>query len=138
MKLIITQLEIEAIVRAHVLNTVQLREGADVKIDFTVTRGEDGITATIDIPYMGVSGLPVVDAPVAPSTEVAKPTRARKETPAPTAPAQEAPVQEATQPAADAAPFPEVTETPVDPSPVVDEAAAAPAATATLFGNLGS
>lgn len=60
MKLIITQPEIESIVRAHVLNTVQLREGADVKIDFTATRGEDGIVATIDIPYMGLGGIPAI------------------------------------------------------------------------------
>lgn len=64
MKLIITQPEIEAIVRAHVENTVQLREGADMKIDFTATRSEDGITATIDIPYLGVAGIPEIAAAV--------------------------------------------------------------------------
>ena len=62
MKLIITQPEIEAIVRAHVENTVQLREGAEMKIDFTATRSDDGITATIDIPYMGVAGIPAIAA----------------------------------------------------------------------------
>lgn len=60
MKLIITQPEIEAIVRAHVENTVQLREGSDMKIDFTATRSEDGITATIDIPYLGVAAIPAI------------------------------------------------------------------------------
>lgn len=64
MKLIITQPEIEAIVRTHVENTVQLREGADMKIDFTATRSEDGITATIDIPYLGVAGIPEIAAAV--------------------------------------------------------------------------
>lgn len=60
MKLIITQPEIESIVRAHVENTVQLREGAEMKIDFTATRSDDGITATIDIPYMGLGGIPAI------------------------------------------------------------------------------
>lgn len=60
MKLIITQPEIESIVRAHVENTVQLREGAEMKIDFTATRSDDGITATIDIPYLGLSGIPAI------------------------------------------------------------------------------
>ena len=64
MKLIITQPEIEAIVRAHVEATVSLREGADMKIDFTATRSEDGITATIDIPYLGVAGIPEIAAAV--------------------------------------------------------------------------
>lgn len=60
MKLIITQPEIESIVRAHVENTVQLREGAEMKIDFTATRSDDGITATIDIPYLGLGGIPAI------------------------------------------------------------------------------
>lgn len=62
MKLIITQPEIEAIVRAHVENTVQLREGTEMKIDFTATRSDDGIVATIDIPYMSVAGIPAIAA----------------------------------------------------------------------------
>lgn len=60
MKLIITQPEIESIVRAHVENTVQLREGAEMKIDFTATRSDDGITATIDIPYLGLGAIPAI------------------------------------------------------------------------------
>lgn len=65
MKLIITQPEIEAIVRAHVESTVQIREGSEMKIDFTATRSDDGITATIDIPYMGLAGIPAIADAVA-------------------------------------------------------------------------
>ena len=78
MKLIITQPEIEAIVRAHVENTVQLREGADMKIDFTATRSEDGITATIDIPYLGVAGIPEIAAAVDAKPAAAAPAPAVK------------------------------------------------------------
>lgn len=62
MKLIITQPELEEIVRAHVLSTVQLRDGSNFKIDFTATRGDDGIVTTIDIPYMGLSGIASIAA----------------------------------------------------------------------------
>lgn len=57
MKIILTQQEIEAAITAHVLSTISVREGTDLKIDFTATRSTDGITATIDIPYMGVSSI---------------------------------------------------------------------------------
>lgn len=77
MKLIITQPEIEAIVRTHVENTVQLREGADMKIDFTATRSEDGITATIDIPYLGVAGIPEIAAAVDTKLAAAAPAPAK-------------------------------------------------------------
>lgn len=76
MKLIITQPEIEAIVRAHVENTVQLREGAEMKIDFTATRSDDGITATIDIPYMGVAGIPAIAAAAEAAAATPAPARA--------------------------------------------------------------
>lgn len=73
MKIILTQQEIEAAITAHVLSTISVREGTDLKIDFTATRSTDGITATIDIPYMGVSSIDLpMTAPVtaeAPSTE---------------------------------------------------------------------
>ena len=57
MKLIITQPELEAIVRAHLNENFQLKNGAEIKIAFTATRGDDGITVTADIPYMGVTQL---------------------------------------------------------------------------------
>lgn len=60
MKLILTQPEIEAILRAHVNATVQLTSGSDYNIEFTATRSDSGMTATIDIPYMGVASIPAI------------------------------------------------------------------------------
>lgn len=57
MKIIITEPELTQIVRNHVLSTVQLHNGANIQIDFSATRGTDGVTASIDIPYVGVTGL---------------------------------------------------------------------------------
>jgi hypothetical protein len=62
MKLILTQPEIEQILRTHVNNTVTLANGNDFKIDFVATRSDDGITATIDIPYLGVQSIPAIAA----------------------------------------------------------------------------
>lgn len=57
MKIIITEPELTQIVRSHVLSTVQLQNGSDISIDFSATRGADGITASIDIPYVGMRAL---------------------------------------------------------------------------------
>jgi hypothetical protein len=76
MKLILTQPEIEQIVRDHVLNTVQLRSGAELQIEFSATRGEAGITATIEIPYIGVSAIPEISRAAETSTGSGKPISA--------------------------------------------------------------
>lgn len=76
MKLILTQPEIEQIVRDHVLNTVQLRSGAELQIEFSATRGEAGITATIEIPYIGVSAIPEISRAAETSTGPGKPISA--------------------------------------------------------------
>ena len=121
MKLIITQPEIEAIVRAHVENTVQLREGADMKIDFTATRSDDGITATIDIPYLGVAGIPAIAAAneakdaSAPNPNAPKPRAARAAAPKP-APAQNAGSLLGAGTTA-------ATDSPANPEPVEDDVA---------------
>jgi hypothetical protein len=57
MKIILTQPEIEAVLKKHVLNTVQLKDNQDIQIDFTSTRGSDGITASVEIPYIGLASL---------------------------------------------------------------------------------
>lgn len=57
MKIIITEPELTQIVRNHVLSTVSMQDGRDIQIDFSATRGADGVTATIDIPYTGVAAL---------------------------------------------------------------------------------
>lgn len=57
MKVIITQPEIQQILSAHVLENFSLKDGSVPNITFTATRGSDGVTAEIDIPYMGVEAL---------------------------------------------------------------------------------
>lgn len=117
MKLIITQPEIEAIVRAYVTDTVQLREDAAMDIEFTATRSEDGITATINIPYMGVTGIPAI----AEASEAVTPAPAK----APRTVRQNKPAQEATQEAAsDEAAEDPATEV-VAVQPFIEEAEAA-------------
>lgn len=49
MKITITEVEIREAVRQHILGIIQLKPGATVDIDFTSTRGADGIVATIEI-----------------------------------------------------------------------------------------
>ncbi len=101
MKLIITEVEIAAIVRAHVLNTVQMKDGSDIKIEFSATRGTDGIVATIDIPYLGVSSIDLDEGKDKPQAAAA-PTPA-KAAAKPKAAAVAAPVTKAEMPAAGAA-----------------------------------
>lgn len=68
MKILLTQPEIEQILQAHVLNTITLKDGSTPTIKFTATRGDAGVTAEIDIPYSGMSGLDL--GPVAATAEV--------------------------------------------------------------------
>ena len=76
MKIILTQPGIEQILRAHVLNTITLKDGSQPSINFTATRSADGITAEIDIPYIGVNALDLgtsnTDAQKAPEPAAAK------------------------------------------------------------------
>ena len=60
MKLVFTQPEIEQILRAHVNANVTLANGANYSIDFVATRSDDGIVATIEIPYMSVASFPAI------------------------------------------------------------------------------
>ena len=129
MKLIITQPEIEAIVRAHVESTVQLREGAEMKIDFTATRSDDGITATIDIPYLGVAGIPAIaDAVAAKDASAAAPANAPKPRAARAAAAAPKPVAAANAGSLLGAGTAAATDAPANPEPVKDEVADTPAA----------
>ena len=85
MKLTITQPEIEQIVRAHLTNhTFRVREDSDIEITFSATRGEDGITATIDIPYLGLAGIPeIAEAAPPAASEQAGPGTPDNAAPAP-------------------------------------------------------
>ena len=129
MKLIITQPEIEAIVRAHVESTVQLREGAEMKIDFTATRSDDGITATIDIPYLGVAGIPAIaDAIAAKDASAPAPANAPKPRAARAAAASGKPAQGTNAGSLLGAGTTAATDAPANPEPVKDEVADAAAA----------
>lgn len=59
MKLTLNETEIKAALTQYVLGTVSLAnvDRDTLEIDFTNTRGTDGLTATIDIPYVGVRSL---------------------------------------------------------------------------------
>lgn len=71
MKLILTQKDIEAAVRAHVSSMLTMNAGTEMEIAFTATRGADGITAEIDINYLGLSALTLPEK--APETASALP-----------------------------------------------------------------
>lgn len=57
MKLILTQVEIEAAIRGYITNMVTVKDGTTMDIEFTATRGENGLTASVDINYLGVTGV---------------------------------------------------------------------------------
>lgn len=140
MKLILTQQEIDAVLRAHILATVQIREGSDISLDFSATRGPEGITVTVDIPYMGVTSLPeviagntasakaatatseeVTSAAAAPATR-GRPSKVTAATPAPTAPLIPASIAPTADP--DATPFEETDTSAGEPVGLADEAEA--------------
>lgn len=62
MKIILTQIEIEEAIKAHVGGLVTVRDGTDIGVSFASTRGEDGIVATIDITYLGTTSIPAIVA----------------------------------------------------------------------------
>ena len=49
MKITIGQSEIESAVKTYILSIMTLAEGANIDVDFSVTRGPDGLTANINV-----------------------------------------------------------------------------------------
>lgn len=49
MQIRIVQTEIEEAIRNHILSQIMVREGVDIAITLSATRGEEGFVATIDI-----------------------------------------------------------------------------------------
>ena len=92
MKLTLNQEEIEVALKQYVGNNVSFKAGSDIKIEFTAGRGEKGLTAEIDIPYLGVTSIPA--AAVQPAAVVTKrstvATTAEDQTAADPAPAEQA------------------------------------------------
>lgn len=81
MKIIITQVEIEEAIKAHVLRQITVQPNQNISINFKNTRGDDGATAEIDISQKVDKPSGVVKrsteapkaAPVAPKEEVEQP-----------------------------------------------------------------
>lgn len=140
MKLIITEVEIAAIVRAHVLDTVQMKDGSDIKIDFSATRGTDGIVATIDIPYMGVGSIDLDEGKDKPQGAAAPtpPATAPKVAAKSKAAAVAAPVTKAEMPAAGAAAEPTPPKAEESPFPVDDTTAITGDTAGDAMQDLGS
>lgn len=58
MKLILTQPELEAAIRQHINQLFTLKGDVDIEIDWKAGRGDNGMSAEIDINYMDVRSLP--------------------------------------------------------------------------------
>lgn len=63
MKLTLSQQEIEQAVRGYVTGMISLQAGTDISIDFRAGRGENGITAEVDISYLAVAAIPEIAKP---------------------------------------------------------------------------
>lgn len=85
MKITIIQPEIEEAMRNHVRSIIAVKEGHDIHMTFSATRGEDGLTAFIDI----VPSTSQVQAPAqvqaAPAAPAPAPAPAVEPTPEPAA-----------------------------------------------------
>lgn len=103
MKIIMNQPEIEAILRKHIDENIQLSAGSDFKIEFTATRSDDGIVASIDVPYLGVSRLPGFD-----TTKAEDKPAETKSTPAPATTGADAPTSTSAPAAAAPATIPKI------------------------------
>lgn len=101
MKITIVQSEIEEAIRQYIHNQIAVKEGHAITMDFTATRGEDGLIAAIDI-------SPIAGGSATASAAVVQQVTDRQETGAVEAPA----ARRVTRAA------------PVAPAPVVDEQAA--------------
>lgn len=132
MKITLSQQEIEEVVRDYVTSMVQLRDGTDMTIDFTAGRGENGLTASIDINYLSVSGIPAIQETPAPAKAPATKAATKPAPAAPAAPVAPAEPVAAEETATDAAPFAEAATTAAEAE---EEAATeVPAGTSSLFG----
>lgn len=56
MKLTLSQNELELAVRAYVMGMISLQPGTEVTIDFKAGRGENGISAEVDINHLALAG----------------------------------------------------------------------------------
>ena len=93
MRIIIVQSEIEEAIKAYVLNQIAVREGQEVTIDFKATRGDDGMTAEVNIGSVAGNEQKSPEKPVQSVQQTRATTTAAK-----TASASPAPAAAATKP----------------------------------------
>lgn len=74
MKITITQHEIEEAVRKHIHDLVAIKDGNEITMEFSATRGADGLTAFIDISPSAVEKIaaPVEQTPAPTPTRVTR------------------------------------------------------------------
>jgi len=66
MQIIIVQSEIELAIQNYIKSQINLREGQNISVDLTATRGEAGFKAVIDITSNTVTTHPVADIQIVP------------------------------------------------------------------------
>lgn len=70
MKLILTQHDLEEALRRYVGGMLTLAEGAKMEIEFTAGRGDRGMSAEVDINYLGVTRIAgIADVAVTPAKD---------------------------------------------------------------------
>lgn len=77
LKITIIETEIQEAIRNHVRSIISVKDGMEITMNFSATRGEDGLTAFIDIsPAKDGDKTPAATTVVQPQTEVEKPAPA--------------------------------------------------------------
>lgn len=139
MQITLVQTEVEQALRDYVANRLTLAEGTTFSIELAATRGEKGITATIELIEPPKAGQV---AAVAVKTTVKAPAPAPSVTEKP-APVAEQPAQQATETAADSAqvtgegqPQADSQEAASDPKESADAQQEAAPVGKSLFGGL--
>ncbi|UCR75510.1 hypothetical protein PP742_gp26 [Alcaligenes phage vB_Af_QDWS595] len=91
MQITINQVEIEAAIKAHILNQINVKEGHKLAIEMKAGRGADGYTATIDISPENETKAAAAPQPTepkqatAPKAEVAEQKQTQQKAPEPVA-----------------------------------------------------
>ncbi|MNO13150.1 hypothetical protein D3C76_27760 [compost metagenome] len=120
MQITLNQLEIEAALKAYILNQININDGMEIVIDLKATRGEAGTTAIIDIVPRVEEKAEQVKASAPTRTVTAQAKEVTKDKPAAVASASMAKVAAAAQAEAE----PETESLPNDESEAVDQAVA--------------
>lgn len=126
MKLTLSQNELELAVRAYVMAMISLQPGTEVTIDFKAGRGENGISAEVDISHLALA--PAQPASVAANQAAVMQGSTKASADLPAAPTNVAPIKAMKAAAAPApAPATEVEDPPFAGGEPAKEEAPAPA-----------